>query len=67
MEHFVIYDLEDNIIAYVDSFEELSLFTKLRKRQLKYKLKNKNFIYYIYGNSYRKIYKFLWGVSTSFF
>lgn len=59
MEHFVIYDLEDNIIAYVDSFEELSLFTKLRKRQLKYKLKNKNFIYYIYGNSYRKIYKFL--------
>lgn len=67
MEHFVIYDLEDNIIAYVDSFEELSLFTKLRKRQLKYKLKNKNFIYYIYGNSYRKIYKFLWGVTTSFF
>lgn len=59
MEHFVIYDLEDNIIAYVDSLEELSLFTKLRKRQLKYKLKNKNFIYYIYGNSYRKIYKFL--------
>lgn len=67
MEHFVIYDLEDNIIAYVDSLEELSLFTKLRKRQLKYKLKNKNFIYYIYGNSYRKIYKFLWGVTTSFF
>lgn len=67
MEHFVIYDLEDNIIAYVDSLEELSLFTKLRKRQLKYKLKNKNFIYYIYGNSYRKIYKFLWGVTASFF
>lgn len=59
MEYFVIYDLEDNIIAYVDSLEELSLVTKLRKRQLKYKLKNKNFIYYIYGNSYRKIYKFL--------
>lgn len=59
MEHFVIYDLNDNIIAYIDNFEELSLFTQLRKRQLKYKLKNKNFIYYVYDNSYRKIYKFL--------
>lgn len=58
MDHFVIYDLCDNIIAYIDSLEELSLFTNLRKRQLKYKFKNKNKIYYIYDNSYRKIYKF---------
>lgn len=58
MDHFVIYDLCDNIIAYIDSLEELSLFTNLRKRQLKYKFKNKNTIYYIYDNSYRKIYKF---------
>lgn len=59
MEHYVIYDLSDNIIAYIESLEELSIFTKLRKRQLKYKLKNKDFIYYTYDNSYRKIYKFL--------
>ena len=59
MEHYIIYDLRDNIIAYIDSLEELSIFTKLRKRQLKYKLKNKDFIYYTYDNSYRKIYKFL--------
>lgn len=59
MEHFVIYDLNDNIIAYIENFEELSLFTQLRKRQLKYKLKNNDFIYYVYDNSYRKIYKFL--------
>lgn len=59
MEHFVIYDINDNIIAYIESFDELSSFTQLRKRQLKYKLKNKDFIYYIYDNSYRKIYKFL--------
>lgn len=58
MNHFVIYDLCDNIIAYIDSLEELSVFTKLRKKQLKYKFKNKNIIYYIYDNSYRKIYKF---------
>lgn len=59
MEHYVIYDLSDNIIAYIETLEELAFFTKLRKRQLKYKLKNKDFIYYAYDNSYRKIYKFL--------
>ena len=58
MNHFVIYDLCDNIIAYIDNLEELSIFTNLRKKQLKYKLKNKDVIYYIYDNSYRKIYKF---------
>ena len=58
MNYFVIYDLYDNIIAYIDSLEELSIFTNLRKKQLKYKLKNKDIIYYIYDNSYRKIYKF---------
>ena len=59
MEHYVIYDLSDNIIAYIESLEELSIFTKLRKKQLKYKLKNREFIYYTYDNSYRKIYKFI--------
>ncbi len=59
MEYYVIYDLEDNIITYINNLDELSLFTRLRKKQLKYKLKNKNFIYYTYGNTYRKIYKFL--------
>lgn len=58
MNYFVIYDLYDNIIAYIDSLEELSIFTNLRKKQLKYKLKNKDIIYYIYDNSYRKICKF---------
>jgi len=34
---------------------------------LKYKLKNKDFIYYIYSNTYRKIYKFLWRGHNLFF
>lgn len=59
MEYYVIYDLKDNVITYLDSIEELALFTKLRKKQLKYKLKNSEFIYYTYENTYRKIYKFL--------
>ena len=59
MEYYVIYDLKDNNISYINTLEELSSFTQLRKKQLKYKLKNKDFIYYTYGNTYRKIYKFL--------
>ena len=56
--YFVIYDLNDNLICYVDTLEELAEFTKLRKKQLKYKLKNKDFIYYIYQDTYRKIYRY---------
>uniref|UniRef100_A0AAU8B6H0 Uncharacterized protein n=1 Tax=Dulem virus 59 TaxID=3145770 RepID=A0AAU8B6H0_9VIRU len=59
MEYYVIYDKDDNLISFCNNLDELSLFTQLRKRQLKYKLKDKNFIYYIHNNSYRKIYKFL--------
>lgn len=59
MEYYVIYDLKDNVITYLDSIEELAIFTKLRKKQLKYKFKNSEFIYYTYENSYRKIYKFI--------
>jgi len=56
--YFVIYDLDDYIIAYIDDLDCLAKYTNLRKKQLKYKLNNKEFIYYIYKNTYRKIYKF---------
>lgn len=59
MEYYVIYDLKDNLVAFIDSLEELATFTNLRKKQLKYKLKDTEFIYYTYENTYRKIYKFL--------
>ena len=59
MEYYVIYDLKDNLIAFFDTLEELALFTNLRKKQLKYKLKEREFIYYTYENTYRKIYKFI--------
>lgn len=58
MEYYVIYDLNDNIITYIDSLEELALFTNLQKKKLKFNLKNRKFIYYIFNNTYRKIYKF---------
>ena len=59
MEYYVIYDLKDNLIGLFNTLEELASFTNLRKKQLKYKLKEKEFIYYTYENTYRKIYKFL--------
>lgn len=61
MEYFVIYDLNDNLVSYIDNLEELSLYTNLRKKQLKYKFKNvnKDFIYYIFNGKYRKIYRFI--------
>ena len=58
MEHYVIYDLNDNIIAYIDSLEELSLFTNLKKKYLKFHFKNRTFLQYVCDNSYRKIYRF---------
>ena len=39
LEYYVIYDLNDNVVAYIDTLDELATFTNLRKKQLKYKLK----------------------------
>ena len=59
LEYYVIYDLKDNVIAYLDNLDELIAYTGLRKKQVVYKFKLKEFLYYISGNSYLKIYKFL--------
>ena len=67
MEYYVIYDLNDNVVAYIDTLDELATFTNLRKKQLKYKLKNKSFIYYIFEDTYRKIYAFCWRGHNLFF
>lgn len=58
MEYYVIYDFNDNIIAYIDNLDELSNFTNFQKKYLKFHFKNRKFLNYIYDNSYRKIYKF---------
>lgn len=58
MEYYVIYDLKDNIIAYIETLEELSSFTSLKKKYLKFHLKDREYLFYVYDNSYRKIYKY---------
>ena len=61
MEYYVIYDVNDNIIALCEDLDELSKFVNRRKKELKYRLKNKN-IYYIEVPKILKIYKFSWGM-----
>lgn len=61
MEYFVIYDLNDNLICYVDNFIELKKFMPnyrdrdIRRRFVK---SNFNFINIIIDNVIYKVYKF---------
>ena len=59
LDYYVIYDFNDNIIAYCDNLEELSKFTNLKKKYLKFHFKDREFLRYVYDNSYRKIYHFI--------
>ncbi len=42
MEYFVIYDIDDNVVALCDNLCELSLFVNRPIRELRYRFKNKN-------------------------
>lgn len=56
--YFVIYDLNDNIIAYCDNINELLNYTGVRKNNLMSRLKNKNYYYFLNGDTYNLIYRF---------
>ncbi len=62
----MIYDMNDNIVAYCDSEEEVLSFTGIRKNNLRSRIK-KGFCYYQTNDTYYKIYKFTEVDSTSFF
>lgn len=57
MEYYVIYDKDDNLVAYCENIEELSNFVNRRKRELKYRFKNKN-VFNIQVPNLLRIYKF---------
>lgn len=57
MEYYVIYDKNDNLIALCEDLDELSKFVNRRKKELKYRFKNKD-IFYIQVPNLLKIYKF---------
>ncbi len=52
-----MYDKEDNILAFCDNLDELSKFVNRRKKELKYRFKNKNLVYVQVPNLL-KLYKF---------
>ena len=57
MEYYVIYDKDDNLVAYCENIEELSNFVNRRKRELKYRFKDRN-VFNIQVPTLFKIYKF---------
>lgn len=57
MEYYVIYDKNDNVVALCEDLEELSIFVNRRKKELKYRFKNRK-IYCIEVPVLLKIYKF---------
>ena len=57
MEYYVIYDNNDDLIAFCENLDELSRFVNRRKKELKYRFKNKN-IFCIEIPKLLKIYKF---------
>lgn len=57
MYYYVIYDLNDNIIAYLDTIDEVLSFTGIRKDNLVRRIK-RGFCYYQDSDTYKKIYRF---------
>lgn len=57
MEYYVIYDLNDDIVAYIDTLEELSIYVNRPLRELKYRFKLKNIVQ-IQSPKVLNIYKF---------
>jgi len=58
LEYYVIYDKNDNLLAYCENLDELSKFVNRRKKELKYRFKDKN-IFNIQVPVLLKIYKFI--------
>lgn len=56
--YFVIYDLNDNIIAYIDDLVELSIFVNRPIRELRYRFKLKD-TFQIQSPKVYNIYKFV--------
>lgn len=56
--YFVVYDLNDNLICYIETKKELSFFTGLRLKDINYKFKNKNWVLFKRNKQLLKIYKF---------
>lgn len=57
-EFYIIYDHNDNIMAYIETKQELSNYTGLRVYDINYKFKNKSFIKCYIGKKSYFVYRF---------
>lgn len=58
MQYFVLYDMNDNIVAYFDNKFEMCNYTGVRLYDVYYRFKNKKFIQVVINDIFYKIYKF---------
>ena len=60
MDYYVVYDMNDNIIAYYDNKYDLSFYYGIRVKDINYKFKNtsENFIVFLFLHKFLKIYRF---------
>ncbi len=58
MDYFIVYDLNDNLVAYLDNIYELVSYTGLRIYDINYKFKDHDFIISRISKKTFKIYKF---------
>ena len=58
--YFVCYDMEDNIICFLENIQELCLFTGLRNFDITYKFKKSftDYIVALVNNKKYKIYRY---------
>ena len=59
--YFVVYDIEDNIVCYLDNIYDFNSFTGIRIKDIMYRFKKtkSHFISIKRDNQTLKIYKFL--------
>ena len=58
MEYYIVYDKNDEILAFCNDLDELSKFVDVKKKFLKFRFKTNDFIYVKIPNIV-KIYKFI--------
>lgn len=59
MYYYVIYDFNDNLVAYCDNKIELSRFCGIPINSVNYRFKNRNFIKVVISNKFFKVYRFI--------
>ena len=59
MYYYCVYDINDNLICYLDNAQELVNFSGIRSCDINYRFKGRVFIVKYIDNVFYKIYRFL--------